>query len=143
MAHRLAPPDRKKVNGLPPAEGNYIPCPIQSPPTREQLRTLIQPTTETTSVTRTLSGGFLTANCCSFKDNDTPEDDQGVTPYPAKPSFFSSSLHTKTSWLQAYKKPTLENRASLVWVLSGEWFRPHKGQMAPPTSAREEMWKSG
>ena len=78
------PPDRKQAFGLPPADGNYIPCPIQIPPTRDQLKALIQPTTDTTAVTRTISGGFLTFNCCSLKDNDAPEDYQGVTPYPGK-----------------------------------------------------------
>ena len=45
---------------------------------------LIQPTTDTTALTRTISGGFLTFNCCSLKDNETPDEYQGVTPYPGK-----------------------------------------------------------
>ena len=58
--------------------------PHPDPPTKEHLQTLIQPITKRTKLTRTLPGAFLTFNCCSLKDNDTPDDYQRVTPYPGK-----------------------------------------------------------
>ena len=54
------PADCKKANGSAEVEGNFSQCPIQPPPTWEQLRNLMQPVSKQAALTITPSGAFLT-----------------------------------------------------------------------------------
>ena len=74
-----------KLNyGFPPADRNYITCPLPDHPTTQQLAQLIHAETPPSAVHRTFTGAFITFNCNSLKEGETPVQDAGVTPFLGK-----------------------------------------------------------
>ena len=71
--------------GLPPTDSNYIVCQLPNHLPLPQLTQLVHTEAPSTQVLRTFTGAFITFNCNSLKEGDTPTQDAGVTCSPTRP----------------------------------------------------------
>ena len=74
----------KSRYGFPPTDSNYINCPLPDHVSTQQLTQLIHTEAPPTQVQRTFAGSFISFNCNSLKEGETPTQDAGVTPFPDK-----------------------------------------------------------
>ena len=86
------PASTKSRYGFPPTDSNYIEWPLPDHPSTQQLTQLIHTEAPPTQVLRTFTGVFITFNCYSLKEGETPLQDAGVTPFPGKAALLERQL---------------------------------------------------
>ena len=116
------PASTKARYGFPPTNSNYIVCPLPNHPILQQLTQLVHTEALPTQVLRTFAGAFITFNCNSLKEGETPAQDAGVTPFPGKAALlerqFAEHSALNVGIQEAHSRsPSLSNLGHYIRVI--------------------------